>query len=40
MFLRSTAIGWCIGGALCLALYHSVPAYQAYIDWQLRLIGF
>jgi len=40
MYLRSSAIGACIGGALGLALYHTVPFYQSYIDWQLRLIGF
>ena len=40
MSRHATAIGTCIGGALGLALYHTVPAYQAFIDWQLRLIGF
>ena len=40
MELRSTALGACIGGALAYALYHTVPAYQAFINWQLQLIGF
>ena len=40
MELRSTALGVCIGGALAYALYHTVPAYQAFINWQLQLIGF
>ena len=34
MFLRSSVIGACIGGAIAYALYQSVPAYQAFIDWQ------
>ena len=39
-FTQSTALGACIGGGLGLALYHTVPVYQAFINWQLQLIGF
>ena len=40
MFFKAQAIGAALGGAIGIALYHTVPAYQSFINYQLQLIGF
>ena len=36
MLLRPFAFGSFIGLAIAFALYQTVPAYAAFIDWQLH----
>ena len=36
MLLRPAAFGSCIGLAIAFALYNIMPAYAAFIDWQLH----
>jgi len=36
MTMRPFAIGACIGVALAASLYNTVPAYAAFINWQLQ----
>ena len=40
MYIKYSAIGATLGGVIGLAMYHTVPAYQSFINWQLHLIGF
>ena len=36
MLLRPAAFGACIGLAIAFALYNTIPAYAAFINWQLQ----
>ena len=40
MSIRYSILGASIGGVIAYALYHTVPAYQAFINWQFSLFGF